>query len=164
MRPGNYPSAAGARFPSMVVISITNVCDYCCAHCYHRRYVKQPGYRPQYMERAVMEKIAREASDHPEAILRLIAWGEPLLHPEAVAFVRCARQAAPRNPLTLITNGYALTPARSRALMEAGLDLIEVSIDAASEDVYRQVRVSRHPDAFRRELGEVIAILLAANC
>lgn len=146
----DFPAPEDALFPKMVVISITNVCNYVCTHCYYPRYVKQPGYHRHYMEMAVFRKIVDELGSHPGSTLRLIAWGEPLLHPQVVAFTQYAHQTAPRNPLTLITNGYRLTPDCSRALMESGLDLVEISIDAATPETYRQVRVSRHPDTFSR--------------
>ena len=144
----DFPSPEDALFPKMVVVSITNVCDFVCTHCYYPRYVKQPGYRRHNMEVAVFRKIVEEMGSHPGSTLRFIAWGEPLLHPQVAEFAHYARQAASRNPLTLITNGYWLTPDSSRALMEAGLDLVEVSIDAATPETYQKVRVSRHPDAF----------------
>jgi uncharacterized Fe-S cluster-containing radical SAM superfamily protein len=146
----DLPAPDGALFPKMVVIAITNVCDFACRHCYYPRYVKQPGHRRHHMEIEVFSKIVYEAGAHPGSILRLIARGEPLLHPRVVEFTHHARQAAPSNPLTLITNGYWLTSHCSAALMEAGLDLIEVSIDAATPETYRQVRVARHVDAFFR--------------
>ena len=146
----DFPSPRDALFPKMVVISITNVCDFVCKHCYYPRYVKQPGYRQQYMKMTVFRRIVDEVGSHPGSTLRLIAWGEPLLHPRVVEFTHHARQATSRNPLTLITNGYWLTPDCSGALMEAGLNLVEVSIDAATPETYQNVRVARHPDAFVR--------------
>ena len=146
----DFPLPEDALFPKMVVVSITNVCTYACTHCYYPRYVQQSEYRRHDMEMSVFCKIADELGQHPSSTLRFIAWGEPLLHPKAVEFTQYAHQAAPRNPLTLITNGYWLTPDHSRALMEAGLNLVEVSIDAATPETYHQVRVSRYSDAFLR--------------
>ena len=144
----DFPSPKDTLFPNMVVISITNTCDFACTHCYYPRYVTQPGYRRHNMEEAIFRKIVDEMGSRPGSALRFIAWGEPLLHPKVVEFTYYAHQAASHNPLTLITNGYWLTPDCSRALMEAGLDLVEVSIDAATPETYQKVRVSRHLDAF----------------
>ncbi|RJQ69170.1 MAG: radical SAM protein [Desulfobacteraceae bacterium] len=143
-------SQKDALFPKMVVVSITNACNYNCTHCYYPRYVKQPGYQKHDMEMTVFSKIADELGQHPTSTLRFIAWGEPLLHPNVVEFTRYARKAASHNLLTLITNGYWLTPDLACALMEAGLNLVEVSIDAATLETYRQERTSIHHDAFSR--------------
>jgi pyruvate-formate lyase-activating enzyme len=151
----DFPTPEAAHFPSMVVVAITNACDFACTHCFHPRYVQSPEYCHHDMEMPVFRKIVDEMSDHPGSILRLIAWGEPLCHPELVDAIAYAANTAPGCPVTLITNGYRMPPDRSRAMMEAGLGLIEISIDATTEDAYRRVRFSSHTDAFDTVEGNV---------
>ncbi|MBU4260609.1 MAG: radical SAM protein [Proteobacteria bacterium] len=142
--------AEDALFPKMVVVSITNICNYLCTQCFYPRYIKQPEYHRHDMVMAVFCRIADELGRHHSSILRFIAWGEPLLHPDVVEFMQYARRVAPGNLVTLITNGYWLTPDRSHALMAAGLNLVEISIDAATPETYHRVRVSCNPDAFSK--------------
>lgn len=144
----DFPTPAGERFPSMVVVSVTTACDFACTHCFHPKYTKSPGYRRHDMATPVFRKIVDEMADHPGSILRLIAWGEPLCHPKLVEFIAYAAGKARGCPVTLITNGYNMPPERSRAMMEGGLDLIEVSIDAATPQTYQRMRFSRHGGAF----------------
>jgi pyruvate-formate lyase-activating enzyme len=144
----DFPNPETAQFPSMVAVSVTNLCNFRCVHCFHPTYVRQPQFRPQHMETTVFRRIADELGRYPHALLRFIAWGEPLMHPHLVELVGYARRAAPRKRLTLITSGYLLTPKRSQDLMVARLDLVEVSIDAATPATYRRVRLSPDPDAF----------------
>jgi putative metalloenzyme radical SAM/SPASM domain maturase len=67
--------------------------------------------------------------------------GEPLLHPGLEDFVRKARRLMPEGSSTgFQSNGMLLDDRRSTALLEAGVDRICLSIDAASADVYRKVR------------------------
>lgn len=58
--------------------------------------------------------------------------GEPLLHPDIVAVIAGIRrrQMIPG----LITNGFLLSPERIRALNQAGLDYLQVSIDNLEPD------------------------------
>lgn len=139
-----------SSFPSMVVVSVTNACNYRCTHCYHPAYSSGPDYHRVDMSREVIGRVAGEMSKSPNSVLRFIAWGEPLLHPRFAELLRSAREAAPLNKLTLITNGYLLNGDCCRDLMEAGLDMVEISLDAAYEETYRRVRVSSDPDAFQR--------------
>lgn len=155
----SFSDAEAARFPKMVVLAIGNRCDYQCPHCAHPSYRTGADYQPQDLDAAVFTRIVTEMGRYPWSALRLIAWGEPLLHPRLVDFVAEARRLAPRNPITFITNGHALGPARSMALMRAGLDLIEISIDAASPEHYRRVRPNRDPRAFERVEANVQAML-----
>ena len=65
--------------------------------------------------------------------------GEPLFHPRTVEWVAQAKQLGAR--VELITNGTLLTEKRSRQLIDAGLDLLWVSIDGASPESYADVRL-----------------------
>jgi MoaA/NifB/PqqE/SkfB family radical SAM enzyme len=65
--------------------------------------------------------------------------GEPLFHPRTVEWVAEAKRLGAR--VELITNGTLLTEQRSRQLIEAGLDLLWVSIDGATPESYADVRL-----------------------
>jgi MoaA/NifB/PqqE/SkfB family radical SAM enzyme len=65
--------------------------------------------------------------------------GEPLVHRRTVEWIAQAKQAGAR--AEMITNGTLLTDKRSRELIEAGLDLLWVSIDGASPESYADVRL-----------------------
>lgn len=144
----DFPRPEAARYPSMIVVSVTNACDFACRHCFHPQYAQSPDYQRHDMEMDIFRKIVDETAGYPGSILRLIAWGEPLCHPGLVDFIAYAKDKAPRSPLTLITNGYHMPPDRSLAMMKAGLDLIEISIDAITLETYQQLRCSHHSGAF----------------
>jgi MoaA/NifB/PqqE/SkfB family radical SAM enzyme len=76
--------------------------------------------------------------------------GEPLFHKSTVDWIAQAHAAGARTEL--ITNGTMLTEKRSRELIDAGLDLIWVSIDGATPESYADVRLGA-------ELPKVIANL-----
>jgi organic radical activating enzyme len=61
-----------------------------------------------------------------------ISGGEPLMHPELDAIV--ARIRGRGMVVTLITNGYHLSPERIERLNRAGLDHLEISIDNVEPD------------------------------
>jgi MoaA/NifB/PqqE/SkfB family radical SAM enzyme len=57
--------------------------------------------------------------------------GEPLLHPHLAALIRYIKARGPhRNIVVLITNGFVLTPQTVAALNDAGLDLMQISVDS----------------------------------
>ena len=58
--------------------------------------------------------------------------GEPLLHPEIEDIIRRIRHHG--MIFGLITNGYLLTPQKIRALNDAGLDHLQISIDNIQPD------------------------------
>ena len=80
------------------------------------------------------------AFPHLEALI-LNGVGEPLLNPHLEEFIRNARQLMPPTGwIGFQTNGLLLTNLRAISLVEAGLDRICISIDAASPETFRQVR------------------------
>jgi MoaA/NifB/PqqE/SkfB family radical SAM enzyme len=65
--------------------------------------------------------------------------GEPLFHPKTIEWVAKAKALGVK--VELITNGTTLTEKKSRQLIEAGLDVLWVSLDGASPETYADVRM-----------------------
>ena len=57
--------------------------------------------------------------------------GEPMLHPDLVPLIRYMKaRGQHRNIVVLITNGFLLTPKKVAALNDAGLDMMQISVDS----------------------------------
>lgn len=65
--------------------------------------------------------------------------GEPLIHPRIDGWIRSLKALGAR--VELITNGTMLTRQRGRQLIDAGLDVIWISIDGATPESYADVRL-----------------------
>ena len=65
--------------------------------------------------------------------------GEPLFHPKTIEWIARVKELGVR--VELITNGTTLTEKKTRQLVDAGLDMLWVSIDGASPDTYADVRL-----------------------
>jgi putative metalloenzyme radical SAM/SPASM domain maturase len=80
------------------------------------------------------------AFPHLEALI-LNGIGEPLLNPRLDEYIRRARRLMPAESwIGFQTNGLLLTNLRALSLVEAGLDRICISVDAASPEMFRKVR------------------------
>jgi MoaA/NifB/PqqE/SkfB family radical SAM enzyme len=144
----DFEDENSSYFPPMIVVVINNTCNFQCTHCYYRKYMAYPDYHTKYLTLNLFDKIVSETCAFPHASIRLIGWGEPLLHPKIKQIVEHAKQIAPANLLTLITNGYFLMPNLSKHLIESGIDLIEVSLDAASSEAFQKRRMSKDLRAY----------------
>ena len=71
--------------------------------------------------------------------IHLQGWGEPLLHRRLFEMIARAKQAGCRVGFT--TNGTRLTRATGARLLDAGLDLLAVSIAGASAATHEAIRV-----------------------
>jgi MoaA/NifB/PqqE/SkfB family radical SAM enzyme len=65
--------------------------------------------------------------------------GEPLFHPKTIVWVSKVKELGVK--VELITNGTTLTEKRTRQLVDAGLDMLWVSIDGATPESYSDVRL-----------------------
>src|SRR5262245_66695700 len=89
------------------------------------------------MPAATFKKIADETGRYG-AYLRISGGGEPMLHPQADELLVYAKQVGCR--IGLITNGSLFDEASCRALLGAGIDMIEFSVDACAPATFATVR------------------------
>ena len=118
-------------------ISVTDRCNFRCTYCmpksvFGRDYVFMP--RRDLLTFEEIERVARIFASLGVRKIRLTG-GEPLLRTDLDVLVEMLA-AIPELDLTLTTNG-ALLPRKARALREAGLDRITVSLDSLDEETFR---------------------------
>ncbi|HVZ77837.1 MAG TPA: TIGR04053 family radical SAM/SPASM domain-containing protein [Gemmatimonadaceae bacterium] len=140
---GGRPTVAHADFdqaPFLVIWETTQACDLACLHC---RACAQPNRDP--LELSTGE--ARRLIDDVRALgnpLFVLTGGDPLKRPDTLPLVEYAASTGLRVAMT--PSGTPLmTPEVLRALRDAGLARLAVSVDgatAASHDAFRGVRGS----------------------
>jgi radical SAM protein with 4Fe4S-binding SPASM domain len=119
--------------PLMVVWNFTQACNLQCKHCY-----QEAGKR--HDDELTLEEQKRIVDLLAERDVPMIAFsgGEPLMSP---TFLQVARYAADKGlHLTVATNGTLCTPDRVKAMVDAGLKYIEISLDStdpAKHDAWR---------------------------
>lgn len=135
-----FPTETDQDFPPMVQLTINNVCQLDCYHCPQQVYARSQYNDGSQMSLTVFRKIVDEMKEHPHSALRIFARGETLLHPDIVEMVRIAKQEAQLLVVSLITNGILLRGEIAESFIRYGLDVVEVSLDALTEETYRKVR------------------------
>jgi len=128
-------------FPPILIIAVTNVCDMACIHCAHPVIKQDADYRGTMMDPAIHTRIVQETKQFKDQlwVFRYAADGESLLHPKFLDFVDEAKRAG-IGPVDLTTNGMTLTEERARRLLEAPIDVIDVSLDAYQKETYEKIR------------------------
>jgi radical SAM protein with 4Fe4S-binding SPASM domain len=66
--------------------------------------------------------------------------GEPFMHPDFTQLIRIAKQKILVTSTS--TNGHYLTPSQAKKIVESGLDVITISIDGITQEVYEQYRIN----------------------
>jgi len=128
------------QFPPMLVVSITNVCNLRCTHCYYSKFITLPEYHANMLPFELWQKICDETSVWPGVIMNFGTDGEPLLHPRFLDMLRYARQKA-IFPINITTNGLLMDEKFCKAVVgEKLVDIINISMDAFTAETYKKIR------------------------
>lgn len=129
--------------PFVVYIEPTNLCNFRCQFCptadkpLLRRVGRPNGSMPLELLRKIVSDLA--AFGTRLRLCSLYKDGEPLLHPDFPEMVRCLKQANVADRIWTKTNGSLLAPELNQELIDAGLDMICISVEAVSSEGYRKI-------------------------
>ena len=148
-----FPSARDAAFPCLVQIALMHyICNSRCLHCpvgRQRRGVgvsREGEFSPslrRFFPFQLFGPIAVEMARYPWSILRFHGRGEPLLHPHFVEMIALAKKVGV-GTVTSFTNAILLDERRTEQILDARLDVLELSVDASSRELYEYVRGTRN--------------------
>lgn len=123
--------------PVHLKLELTNYCNLSCPMCPHESMRRPVGY----MEPSLFRRIIDEAV--PELEFAYVHHlGESLFHGRIGELIAYGERHGVN--MGLSTNATFLDDRKSRALLDAGLTFLVLSLDAASEQSYGQMRVGGH--------------------
>ncbi len=130
-------------FPQMVVCAISLVCNATCVHCPNAAtgFSASLTGKDRLMKWHIMKKVADECAQYPHNLIRVSSFGEVLLHPEAMEMMEYMLTVKKDKNVALTTNGSLLTPENSLRLLKAGIESVEISVDAADAETYSKIRL-----------------------
>ena len=145
-------SLGAFKLPPMITLDVTNVCNLHCIHCPYPSIEAKSDFKVAHFPWEYFEKLVEELSEHEQpCLLRLVGDGEPMLHPRIIEMVQLAK-AHTRCVVNLTTNGTFLSDEKIDRLLEAKIDLIDVSLDAVSKPVYESIRKKRSYEHVMRNM------------
>jgi radical SAM protein with 4Fe4S-binding SPASM domain len=154
---------AAAPFPRLVQLQTINACNAACAMCPY------PVYKNVFprgrMDDALFDKVTEEIARHPEAkVFVPMLQNEPFLDRRIFEKVKRFKAATGgRVRVELVTNGAFLTEENVARIAESGLDVVDVSLDALSREVYARVRVGLDYDRVLAGVERLLAAKLTAT-
>jgi len=119
-----------------VYIEPTVACNLDCITCFRNAWEQPIGRMTEETFERFLAGL-KQLSPLPGVYFGGI--GEPLFHPKTIEWIARVKQLGVK--VELITNGTILTEKMARALIDAGLDVLWVSIDGASPETYADVRL-----------------------
>ncbi len=128
--------------PYLVHVDPTNRCNFRCRFCPtgQPELLKKVGRPSGLMDFDLFEKIMGDLRQFPERVkvLHLYKDGEPLLHPDFGRMALLARRLEVADRINLTTNAALLNPARAAEILDAGIDLVRVSVEHVTDAGYRR--------------------------
>jgi radical SAM protein with 4Fe4S-binding SPASM domain len=142
------------EFPLMLNIEPTNACNAKCYYCPREITAEKQGVH--YMDKQLYKSIIDQITPDKLIMINYHKDGEPLMHPELPWMIRYAKEKNAAEILHLNTNGTLLRTDRAKAIVSAGIDDITVSIDAARESTYRDLKKIKNLEKVERGVRELI--------
>ncbi len=133
--PEGLQIASAARLAKLY-IEPTNQCNLDCRTCMRNAWDEPQGMMSDEVFNRVAEGLKAFT---PVPSVFLGGFGEPLSHPKIINMIE--RLKGTGAAVELITNGTLLTKEMSRKLIEAGLDMLWVSLDGATPESYTDIRL-----------------------
>lgn len=134
------PDAIPLSTPLLVFVDPAGRCNFKCKFCPCGRMNPNDG-KKGILSYETYRKIIDDLKQFPDKIktLRLYKEGEPLLNKRLPDMIQYARRCDVAQNIDFTTNGSLLTRDLNLALIDAGLSRIVISVEALSEEGYREI-------------------------
>ncbi len=127
--------------PFVLFVDPSDACNFKCRFCptSDRGLMRKVGRPMKVMDFELFKKIANDMTKFsPQVkVLRLYKDGEPLINKRLPDMIKYAKDVGAAERIDTTTNASLLTPEKGKALIDAGLDRINISIEGVSNEQYK---------------------------
>lgn len=127
--------------PFTIFLAATQKCNFKCTYCTHGQKGKDGIHiHMTHLEDVLFEKIVAQLQElHGIKRVLFTGLGEPLANPKLPDMVRKLKDAKVAERVEIVSNGSLLTPEISDQLIDAGLDLMRISLQGLSAKKYEEI-------------------------
>jgi radical SAM protein with 4Fe4S-binding SPASM domain len=144
-----------AVYPNNLMIEVTNACNLSCKMCYHKNMKRKIGFMTENLFTKVIDQAVALGIEN----VGLYTVGEAFLHPKIFDFIKIAKQKGVKY-VYVTTNGNVLNEEEVKKIIDSGLDSIKFSIDAASKEIYEEVKTGAK---WKKLMGVLMALKKIRN-
>ncbi len=142
-----------APLPEILQVEATNLCNARCVFCPRDRMERKLGV----MDVALFRKIVDEAVALGIGHVRMHNYGESFIDRHLLEKIQYAKSRGV-GEVGLISNGSLLTEATVRGAIEAGLDVVNISVDAAGKETFERTRVGLKYDQVMANIEGLVRV------
>lgn len=139
--------------PEIVQIESTNMCNAKCVFCPRDEMHRVQGVMSLDLFRKVVDECAELGITH----VRMHNYGEAFMDRRLVEKIAYAKQKGIRE-VGMISNGSLITESVARAMIEAGLDAINISVDAGGREVFESTRLGLNYDKVIANIERIVRV------
>lgn len=148
--------------PFVVYIDPTNKCNFRCEFCptSDKALLRKVGRPAATMSMELFMKAVDDLKAFPSKLKLASIYkdGEPLMNPHFPEMVRYLKDAEVAERIWTKTNGSTLNPELNQRLIDSGLDMICISVEAVSAEGYLKVAKARIDyERFRENVADLFA-------
>lgn len=121
-------------FPHNMLIELTNACNHRCVFCGYQKMRRDI----QTCDEELSKKLIHEAYENGTREIGFYIIGEPLLYAGLPGMIAYAKRLG-YEYIYITTNGVLASKPKMEELVEAGLDSIKFSVNAASPEIYKKI-------------------------
>ena len=144
--------------PEIVQIEATNICNAKCVFCPRDEMHRKQGI----MSFELFKKIVDECAELGITHIRLHNYGEAFVDKRLVEKVRYAKSRGIQE-VGAISNGSLLSEPVARGIIEAGLDAINISVDASGKEVFESTRIGLKYDKVIANIERLVRLRAEAG-
>jgi hypothetical protein len=141
------------RLPDIVQIESTNICNAKCVFCPRDEMHRAQGVMSRELFRKIVDECAALGITH----VRMHNYGEAFLDRYLSEKIRYAKNKGIKE-VGMISNGSLITEKVARAVIEAGLDAINISVDAGGKEVFDATRIGLNYDKVVANIERLVRI------
>lgn len=126
--------------PISILIEPANACNFSCYYCdlAVRNNDGEKTFSNTILSYDLFKKIVSDMKQFPQKVraINFSRAGEPLINKELPNMIKFAKQEEVCETIKIITNGSLLTPTMSTSLIDAGLDVLRISLQGLTREEY----------------------------
>lgn len=131
------------KAPLSLQIELASACNFKCKFCIHGNddLLRNGKYKSGIMTYDLFTKLVDDLKnfENPIKFISLQSRGESFLNPRLADMIKYLKESKVTKEIGINTNASLLHPELNLQIIEAGLDVIRISIEGVSEAAYKDV-------------------------
>ncbi len=127
--------------PYGISVSVGNICDFRCSYCFIKDTLDEQKFKPSLTSLEDFNIFVSQLKEFDEPIrqVSIVSSGETILNRNLPQMIKNLKAEGVAQKVKITTNANKLTNEFTDKLLDAGLDILKISLQGLSEEKYRKI-------------------------